>query len=332
MTEARTPNNFDALRLGAALTVLVSHSFQISYGNYQMEPVWRIGPHQATLGHIAVAVFFIVSGYLITGSYARRPDPARFVQARALRLLPGLAVCLTVLAALAGPLLTVLPLGEYAASPGPLWFVLVNLSLTGFETSLPGVFGGNPFPDVVNGSLWTLRYEAECYALVLLLGWTGTLNRWTVAAMLAVFFLASARWIGGSRTEFASLFFGGAAMYMWQPPLRRWMAGSACFVLILALLTRSFWLAAATAGAYLIIYAARALRPVRLPWQSDLSYGVYLWAFPVQQAVTMALGVYAAWWVNVALSLPPVLALAWLSWHYVEAPALALLTRNAHAR
>jgi len=93
-----TNNNFNVLRLIAAFAVLISHSFILSDGMKINEPIYRLSQQQVTLGRIAVAVFFIVSGYLITGSYLRSRNPIQFLWARALRLLPALAATLIILA------------------------------------------------------------------------------------------------------------------------------------------------------------------------------------------------------------------------------------------
>lgn len=324
MTTKQDLNNFDLLRLLAALAVLLSHSFQLSYGNYWLEPIWRIGAHQATIGRLAVIVFFIVSGYLITGSWVRRPDPVRFVLARATRLLPGLLVMLVLLTCVAGPLLSTLPPGDYFASPATWSFLASNLLVFVNQGALPGVFATNPLPGVVAGSLWTLAYEVECYAIVLLLGAAGCLNRWTVLAAYAALLMAGKLWWGGVHVEFGGYFAAGAVMYFWAVPMRAWLAWGCLGLLALALATTGFRMAAATAGAYLVIYLALATRPIRLPG-GDLSYGAYIYGFPVQQAAALALGAYAAWWSNILLSLPVVLLLAWASWRWVEAPTLRLL-------
>lgn len=321
-----TNNNFNVLRLIAAFAVLISHSFILSDGMKINEPIYRLSQQQVTLGRIAVAVFFIVSGYLITGSYLRSRNPIQFLWARALRLLPALAATLIILAIIVAPLLTTLPINVYFSSPELSKFIVINLSLTGFVSGLPGVFEDNPFPVAVDGSLWTLGYEAECYGMILVLGMTGLLNRWVMLALFGAVLLASGMSLGGIRIEFASYFIGGAVMHLWQPPLRRWIALSCSFFLCIAFLAGNFQLLCATAGAYLVCYAAFGLRPLRVfeRIRSDLSYGVYIWAFPIQQMVTMALGAAAVWWANILISVPVVLGLAWLSWNLVESPALAL--------
>jgi len=290
------------------------------------EPFYRLSQQQVTLGRIAVAVFFIVSGYLITGSYIRSRNPIQFLWARTLRLLPALAVTLIILAIIVGPLVTTLPISVYFSSPDISKFIVINLSLTGFVSGLPGVFENNPFPVAVDGSLWTLGYEAECYGMILVLGMAGLLNRFVMLALFAAALLASGMSLGGIRVEFASYFIGGAVMHLWKPPIRRWIALSCLFLLYITFITGGFQLLCATAGAYSVCYVALGCHPLRVfkGIRSDLSYGVYIWAFPVQQTVTMALGSAAVWWANILISVPVVLGLAWLSWNLVESPALAL--------
>jgi len=323
---ARHDNNFDLLRTGAALSVLLSHAVPLSYGGEDGEWMLRLTHGQASLGQVAVDVFFIISGYLIAGAWDRRRDPWRFVKARALRILPALAVCLVLLACVAGPLLSTLPAATYFASPTVPRFVVVTLSMLGFQAGLPGVFGTNPYPDVVDGSLWTLRREVVCYAMILGLGFAHWLKREVVLALLVATVGLDAFGIGGSYVDLASYFLGGTAMYLWRPPFRPLFAAAALAALVAGAVATGFAAAAAVAGAYLTIYAAVGTRPLRAARDNptDLSYGIYIWAFPVQQTVTLMLGTAATWWANVLLSLPVVLGLAFLSWRLVEAPMLRL--------
>ena len=174
-------NNFGLIRHCAALAVLVSHSVALTTGQEATELGMRLTRNQMTLGHLAVFTFFILSGYLITQSWQRRPQLGSFLIARAGRLLPGLALSL-VGCVVAGAVVTTLPVVDYAADPATGQFVWLNLSLLGFAGPLPGVFAGHPVP-AVNGSLWTLQYEATCYAILAGLGLAGLLRGWVVLAM-----------------------------------------------------------------------------------------------------------------------------------------------------
>ena len=329
----RERNNIDTLRILAALTVMLSHSFPLSYGNEDREPLFRISGKQTTFGAIAVAVFFIISGYLITQSFQRSPNPLRFLIARGLRLLPALAVVLVILAFIVGPAISALPLSAYFRSSGPYEYIIINFSLVSWLNELPGVFPGNPLPGVVNGSLWTLTYEARCYLAVLVLGVCGILNRATVLFLSLAGCVAMKFHFGHAAMEFYSYFAGGCLICLWRPPLRGWAAGCCGLICVAALFAGGFRIALATAGAYLVLCIALSPR-IRLPefarW-GDLSYGTYICAFPVQQAVTAVLGVWATWYLNLAISVPVVLGLAFVSWHCIEAPASRFKNRRPPA-
>ncbi|MGI4959456.1 MAG: acyltransferase family protein, partial [Janthinobacterium lividum] len=180
MTTEKNQNNLNIIRLLAATGVLVSHSFPLISGSDSSEPLFIFSHGQTTIGHCAVIIFFAISGYLITTSYLKSQSKPRFVLARLLRLLPGLAAVLVVLAFLLGPQVSTLTMAGYFGSWAPYHYVLGNLSLVAkFQDHLPSVFLDNPFAGAVNGSLWTLQYEVGCYGAVLLLGLVGAL-RWPV--------------------------------------------------------------------------------------------------------------------------------------------------------
>src|SRR5690348_4770379 len=110
-------NNFDAVRLLAALSVVFSHSFLIAEGSEASEWFVRVTGNQCVLGLVGVFVFFIISGYLVTESWCRNPLPAGFALRRALRIYPGLLVNVLVCALLIGPVVSSLPLAAYLAGP-----------------------------------------------------------------------------------------------------------------------------------------------------------------------------------------------------------------------
>jgi peptidoglycan/LPS O-acetylase OafA/YrhL len=147
-------DNFDAIRLFAALVVVYGHAFALTgtavpaiFGNY--------------VSTIAVKVFFIISGYLVIDSWRRDPSVFRYLSRRSLRIFPGLLVCTLLTAFLLGPLLTSLPLSQYFTSP-LLSRYLLNIILRP-QMLLPGVFEHNTYPNAVNGSLWTLPIEFGMY-------------------------------------------------------------------------------------------------------------------------------------------------------------------------
>jgi peptidoglycan/LPS O-acetylase OafA/YrhL len=325
-------NNLDFIRFVAAAGVILSHAFPLGEGTGAREPLEELTRGQVTLGRLCVAVFLVISGLLITQSYERSPNLARYTWARVLRIFPGLAVVLLASAFLLGPVLTTAPLGAYFGSSEPYLYFLRNLTLYQPQWNLPGVFTGNAYPSAVNGSLWTLKYEVGFYLLVAGLGASRLLRRpvaltgWVAAAVVPFVPYVGPRlnfW-----PELYLYFGGGLALYLLRERVRMspWLAlGCVVVLAVTAQLGVGFRHAVGSCGAYLVLYLG--FLPSRLAGfarYGDFSYGVYIYAFPVQQLVTALLGGRTVWWVNAAVSFPLVVALAALSWHLVEKPALGL--------
>src|SRR6266446_7808240 len=164
-------NNFDALRLIAAISVIFSHSFLITEGTQNNEWLILLTGNQSILGLTGVFVFFAISGFLVTQSFEQTGDAWRFLAKRALRIFPGLFVATLLSAFVLAPLVTALPLGAYLSRPEPYEYVLGNTLLDQTIHELPGVsFVENPVGLEINGSLWTLRLEFTMYLMVLGLG------------------------------------------------------------------------------------------------------------------------------------------------------------------
>lgn len=335
-------NNFNLLRLVAASAVLVSHSVPLATGDAGQEPLraW-LG---MSLGTLAVDVFFVISGFLITGSLIGRADLRQFIAARALRIYPGLWAALLVTLCTAALLLSDLGPARFL-SHFDTWKHLARnaLLLSDVSFRLPGVFDTNPWPQAVNGSLWTLPIELRMYAAIVLL-WLalGLLprarSRLLPWAVLLIALGATTTDLAvppvGADTSIAGLtarFFYGASLRLFQD---RIPASRSAFLALLATLAMStadadmFGVAWRLAVGYLVIYAAlvpggplRAFNRV-----GDYSYGVYIYAFPVQQ-------VLAHYWQGIGPVEMTVFAfaatslLAAISWHAVEEPAMRLRHR-----
>jgi len=166
-------NNFNLIRMVAAFSVLVSHSFALT-GSGE-DPVKRlIG--MVTLGDVAVDLFFVASGFLVTASLLKRQNGVDFVWARFLRIYPAFWVMLLLTLFVLGPLFTTLPLSDYLTQTS-IYVRLAKAATVFIHTAstLPGVFEGNPLPRAVNGSLWTMPYEVRMYAILAV---TWLLLRW----------------------------------------------------------------------------------------------------------------------------------------------------------
>ena len=179
---AHQANNFDAVRIIAALAVLVSHHYALTA---QAEPSF-LGLH--TWGGMAVIVFFVISGYLVTSSWYNDPSFLRFSQRRILRIWPALAVVVVLTAYGLGALVTSLPLMEYWTHRATLdYFLTLKMNV---HFMLPGVFTNNPYAHGVNGSLWTIPLEVRCYVVMAIAGLLGLMKFRSVWMLLIAAYMA----------------------------------------------------------------------------------------------------------------------------------------------
>jgi peptidoglycan/LPS O-acetylase OafA/YrhL len=342
LTQARVTsggdNNFDALRLAAALAVVVAHAFPLSHGACDREFLYWFSGGRVNLGSLAVAVFFVISGFLVTKSQETSPTLRAFLMRRVLRIFPGLAVVVVLTAFVLGPLVSALPPAEYF-SRFDTYFYLRTLSLRSVQFTLPGVFADNPNPLNVNGSLWTLWHEFVCYLVVFAFGALGPL-RWQRFLLLGSASLVTrvlfdyvpsltaldAFWNYRHLSIFCGYFCAGALLYLLRSriPLRGTLAGLSFLMLVLAAYAGNFDLVFAVAGSYLTIFLAFARWPAfaDVGKYGDLSYGIFIYGYPIQQTVARWLLPTGEWWQNLFWSLPPTFLCAFISWRWVERPAL----------
>ena len=327
-------NNFDFVRLVAALSVVLSHSFLIAEGNTWHEPLVRLSGNQAVLGLMGVFVFFAISGYLVTESFCRNPAPMGFALRRILRIFPGLIVNVLICGFVLGSLATTLPLSAYFSDPKFAAYLWQTVTLNPVAPALPGVwFVDNPVGLIVNGSLWTLRPEVMMYAMVLILG-VLRLLRLSVTLLLvgvgiaAVAFPEYSKPLGdlGGWAWMLSYFAAGMVLYFLRDrlPFAGWGALLALAALVGFTAIGKLIMLFPLAGAYITIWAGRRYDP-QLNYSryvGDLSYGLYIYGWPAEDAVIYLSGRHAAWWQVFAGGLAIALPLAFLSWHLIEKPAL----------
>lgn len=333
-------NNFDALRLIAACAVIFSHSFLLSQGRQDDEPLMLLTGGQAVFGVVGVFIFFVLSGFLVTQSFETTASPLRFVAKRALRIYPGYAVCLLLCTLALGPLISALAPRDYFASPASWDFLLSNLAMNVEHNTLPGVrFTGWPVGEIVDGPLWSLPCEIAMYLLVLGLG---VLRLIRLSALLALLVLGlaclwldtaqSAGWLG-SAGWLLGFFVAGMILYKLRRTrlFDRRLALPALAGLAASVPLHLFIPMFALAGAYLVIWLALEPRLPVIPAArfGDLSYGLYIYGWPVQQTLLHLSGGNLAWWQLFPLAMVITAAIAWLSWHLVEQPALRLKPRAA---
>jgi len=335
-------NNFDFIRFVAATLVLVSHSWPLSGRPNEFFAQWS---GVDTGGGLAVCIFFVISGFLITGSFQNARSLGAYALARVLRILPGLAFAVLFTILVIGPLNTTLPLSDYWRHPLTAAY-LQNILVFQSSPVLPGVFETVPSAQMVNGSLWTLPVEVFMYALVIVLGLARVLTvRWLIVLVAVLFLLRlnltvhwGWRWekqgavlLGSiplySTLRLAFFFFMGSLLYVARDkvPVRGDLALLALAVVVACRHTPAGETVFFLLLPYLIYYVAFARIPLLgvFSKHGDVSYGIYIFAFPVQQTV-MAHAPGLSLPAFMGVSFAATLAMAILSWKLVEQPALRL--------
>jgi peptidoglycan/LPS O-acetylase OafA/YrhL len=331
---SRDRNNFDLVRLGLALAVVVSHAFSITTGVPDHEPLK--GSTGFTLGEHAVNGFFAISGFLVTMSFDRR-DWRDYVVARILRIAPALIAATLAVGLVLGLGLTRLPVAEYLASSALWRFVTATLTTFKSNTSLPDVFVQNPIKAPL-ATVWTLRYEVFCYLGVLVFGLAGLLRRRRLAVIgvaglaivLAVLGIVDPNASKGVETalRLPLIFAAGGAAYLWRDRLPLSAGLAAVLLVTTALLHGTFAYRPALflAETYGVLWLGLARNVLFIAPKADLSYGTYLYGWPLQQSL-VALFPSAAALTLLAPALALTLMAASMSWYLVEKPSLALKAR-----
>ena len=302
-------NGITALRLGLALAVIYSHSHQLA--GIGPDPLQTWAPERFTIGTTAVLAFFALSGWLLVTS-RQRTGRAAFLRNRSLRIFPGFWVCLAVCT------LVIAPLGGIPGDPG---YIVQNAALVIRQGTIGDLFATNP-NQAVNGSLETLAPEFACYLALALCP-----LRYLKVAPLGII-IAAVVLSPGASLPWAYLlsmfvaFSAGSLIGAWGIPTRWGWLG--LIGALLALATGHFLMWGVPLLAWGTVWLGLAM-PVR--WGADVSYGVYVYAFPVGQLLVLA-GLTALVPL-VGLTVAVVLPVAWLSWRFVESPALRLKTWTA---
>lgn len=332
-------NNFDAIRLAAALLVLFGHAYSLAGAS--SDPITDLIA-LGYIGTLAVAVFFVLSGFLIARS-VERSTLSSYLSARALRILPALAL-VTILEAWV--------LGPYFFEGNVPWYLrtlapahMANMLVFGLDPWIAGVFQHNPVP-FVNGSLWTLPTEALFYLLLPFVLALASGRRWAVLALwlasvaaepLAVRCGLNDAALGGilfnsvrvfPTIQMAGYFLAGVVAWLYRDRLP-WDRGLFLILVLLMFAARGGMaspLIVKLCLPYAVLWVGLAggLGTRLKALAGDLSYSVYLFGFPVLNSV-VALGQQSLAPLAVfAIALPATIILALLSWNLVESPMLRL--------
>jgi peptidoglycan/LPS O-acetylase OafA/YrhL len=340
MEQQSRMNNFDQVRLFGAILVIYGHAYALS--GFPSPGFAANGV--ATIG---VKIFFSISGYLIALSWLSDPNIGRFMLRRLLRLMPALIVVVLLSAFVMGPLLTRLSFAEYFRNP-LTYFYLKNIALY-INYYLPGLFENNVYPGAVNGSLWSLPAEFAMYLLTpVLIGVAGLIAGRTAFAVIGAIFIAVAYWATSILPQFRLVVY---ATDVWS-----WLSVAPYFVIgmmyAVCRLDRFFNIYVGAAGLFALaifetnLAVKEAALLLVLPYFSlsfgtgfapvlrkltrgaDLSYGLFLYGFPIEQILKLELGSLVGPWKTFVLATVISAGFACVSWHFIEKPALGWKPRR----
>jgi peptidoglycan/LPS O-acetylase OafA/YrhL len=340
---ARGGNCLGLLRLILAAMVVVDHTFVL--GGLGTVPIYELSHHTTTLGSIAVWAFFGLSGVLV-GMSAETTGTAKYFWHRARRILPAFWVCLVVSAFGFGALLARLqhlPTSSITqpANNSARTFIVNNIGLGIHQNQVGTVLNQLPFPQAINGSLWSLAYEATCYMIVFAFvrAWitSGRRDLVIVSAFTVSVFLAFTANVGASSaidipligpldpgmlSRLWAVFLAGTALALWRDriPLNLTLTVIASAVCVISVPLGWFVPAGSLAMPYALLgisyYLPKRLRSVGA--RNDLSYGLYLYGFPVGQALVAARPTLWHAWSLMLVTLVATLGVAAVSWFAVE--------------
>jgi peptidoglycan/LPS O-acetylase OafA/YrhL len=350
VTNYRQTNNFDVLRFMAALAVILAHSYYLKDTSLA-DPLGQLTGRALELPELGLSVFFTISGYLITNSLIRSQTIHGYVWKRVLRIFPGLFFALIFSVFLIGPLVTEVGLVNYFMNPAN-YEHLKGISLFVLPNRIPDAFSEFSCR-TINGSLWTLPYEFSFYLILLLLyPLKNFRSRVRILISLVVVLLLGIRvYLGGrlawydyhtpmllglritSFFNFATYFAVGMVIYEFRNELKLTQRPIALMVLGVLVTAVAIYFKVFGLLKFIsipLVTFGLAYIPGKLNdfgKHGDYSYGLYIYAYPIQQAIMYFYRDKLAVWSFFIIASVTTFVFAFLSWHLVEKKALQLKSR-----
>lgn len=344
-----TDNNLNLVRLIAAFMVMYMHSLALCQANQEADLMYDLTFHKALSGQVGVDIFFVISGFLIYRSYERGNNIIKYIKARFLRIWPLLAVFILSTAYIFGPMFSTVSNKEYFSDPWVKEY-LMNLFFVSGRNRLPGVFAFH-INQSSNGSIWTLQFEVICYLLVLVFVPVCKRFKKAIFGFIAVsaciyfafsYFVAEGSFFGISNTPLINFgrlsmeFEIGAMYYIYRDKII--LSFKYFIIAVIGVLAVPFFgdyeIAFAIFGAYIVMYIGFGYYGISKLYNKvgDISYGVYVMSFFIQQRVIDVMGaspdgyqvLHMDPYINLLVTSLIVIPLAFLSWHLFEKQLLKL--------
>ena len=350
------PNNFDVIRLLLAVSVIFCHSYVVYYGPDifpKKEPflIWSRG--QISMGSTAVDLFFIISGFLIVKSFESSSGLVNYLTKRVLRIYPAFVTAALTSLLVAGFIGTGLAFnrGNYSHYISQLYLREEAIRIATLQPPFQYLFFEKLPQPGLNLSLWTIQFEFACYLLVPLLARAGIFRKrsWLLVAFFTAYLVLLLQqlgyifpykdklhlWYGNPffYPRFVTYFLAGACCYFYRDKIirSRWLMIAAVAAMVFCFaIVKCVDQVMPVAGTYLLFFTAfnPRIKLQHFARHGDFSYGVYLYAWPVQQSVMFFLHSYLNPYRLFFIALAITMVLAFCSWHLIEKPFLKLKKKN----
>ena len=326
-------NCFGFIRYVLAIDVIVAHFFTVLSPDITF---WHYNGYR-----FPEAGFFVLSGFLVFLSYHLSPNLKVYFEKRARRLVPAY-VTVVLLCVLLGAFITTLSVGEYFGSAHFWKYFFANITLMNFvEPSLPGVFTDSPVA-AVNGSLWTIKAEVLLYFTVPVIYFL--VQRFGRTRVLVTLFALIAAGFAGC--EYLYITTGNGTINMLAHkvllPFGYFYAGTAILLYLEKFLRKVWWLLAAAVMLFMLRSTSTVLLELapfslaviigavgmkckwlnRLGRHNNITFGMYLYHFPVIQVVGMCGLQHVSLTLSMVVVFAVTITLSLLSWYLLEKPVI----------
>jgi len=333
-------NAFDLLRILLAVLVLFSHAYLI--GGYGQEPFVNIVKNQTYIAEFGVMGFFSLSGYLIAGSYERSENVYIFLWHRIVRIFPGFWFCLIITSFVIAPMIYfsdhhTISNFPFTGDNSSFSFIYRNLFLEVNQWSIGDILNNSAYKLSLNGSLWSLRPESYCYIFIMLIGLGGIFNDNKLPFLIItglLYLVYSLKFVFNinygptflilsNALKLYTCFIVGALFYMYRERLQ-FKAKGLIVITIIALLLLKYGGYNILAPILISILCISLFSKFKVKFKYDVSYGLYIYAFPIEQLVYKLWGTYLNIWGYLVITLLITSVMSFLSFILIEKPFLRL--------
>lgn len=326
-------NNFDLLRLLLAFTVFLGHCYALTGSSALRFIDYVLNSERAIQG------FFVISGFLIFMSYEKSRSIVEYYKKRVRRLYPAYAFAI-IYFLIAFSLISTERFANYFTSIKLYKYLIDNLLFLNFlQPSLPGVFQDH-INSAVNGALWTLKIEVMFYVSVPFIVFL--LRRFDKRIVFAAIYILSCLYLYCFRNIYISeilarqlpgqlsYFCAGGMCYYYSEYFQKYSSQLILMAIagyIAHYFINMFYLLPIIMSIIVIYFAISFYYLGNFGKYGDVSYGVYIYHFPIiQLLIWFGIFKYNPF-IGVIIAAIILILLSLFSWHFIEKK---YLLRSSH--